>query len=234
MSIEQSSGQGPSLWLACSKLDGHAADQNCRTLLTVCSAPTRRYSSYTSLKKLFTRSSLRPSCSSKNLTCAAVVKADTWACIRGGAPSGMGRVAAQSECGSGAGWSGAKAPYPARFVLPTCRLLKRSTTPRCIELECHSASSTASSAACSTKWYRYCGRSCTEVMPGKGRAERSGLTSSQSGLVRVHTAVTRRVRTSRPPASVDLALRSASYSGTSSAPTITICSTDMGATPAPL
>ncbi len=48
---------------------------------------------------------------------------------------------------------------------PTCKLLKRSTTPRCIALECHSCSSTASSAACNTKWYKYWGRSCGGEQP---------------------------------------------------------------------
>ncbi len=43
---------------------------------------TRRYSSYTSRKNDLTRSSLRPSCSSRNLVRAAVVKAET--CGSGG------------------------------------------------------------------------------------------------------------------------------------------------------
>ena len=41
------------------------------------------------------------------------------------------------------------------IVEPTCRLLNLSTTPRCMELVIQTCSSTASSAACRTNWWRY-------------------------------------------------------------------------------
>ena len=45
----------------------------------------------------------------------------------------------------------------------TCNRLNLSTTPRLMLLVCHCCSSTASSAACSTNWCRYCALSSREL-----------------------------------------------------------------------